>query len=92
LGRFELIMKKILLISIVVIAVLLSGCIEEEVTGTGKITDKWSSTVRDGYGSRDAFYFEINNTFYLEVGTFDYHNFEINQTYHYSGILLDGGE
>ena len=76
-------MKKIIIpIGIVLIMVTcLSGCTEETFSGEGVVTDKWTSTVKAGFGSRDAHFFEIDDDFYLEVSRLDYRNYEINDTY-----------
>ena len=75
---------KIIIVSLLAIIILmLSGC-TEHISDSGIITDKWSKIVDADFGSREAYFFEIDNEYFIEVGTFDYYNYQINQTYNFS--------
>jgi hypothetical protein len=75
-----------MLISILTLS-FFSGCLERDdknlVQVSGEITDKWSAIVKAGFGSKEAFFFEMDNIIEVEVSRFDYHNYEIGDSYNW---------
>ena len=74
------------MVIILCVATVLLSQFQVEYTieeGYGIVTDKWEKTVKDGFGSSTEFTLELNNTHYITVNEFDYHNNNVNDTFYY---------